>query len=155
MQGRLEYIEPYSFFAVIPQKWSNRCSRLFLSICKTLEAWLWLERKSIFSLLNIKKEGFQENKERSKLGGRIRITVLLALIYKYLSCVKKIAHVDVEIPLEPHYITIRTMHYLFDQERMKTRNWVHIDRHYFGVLQNLSLCWIFERFLQIETNVYA
>lgn len=34
----------------------------------------------------------------------------------YLSSIKKIAYVNVEIPLEPHYITIRTMHYLFDQE---------------------------------------
>jgi hypothetical protein len=48
---------------------------------------------------------------------------------------------------------ICAMHYPFDQERTKTRNLSTYRRHYFVVLQN-SLCWTFERLLQLETNVY-
>jgi hypothetical protein len=43
------------------------------------------------------------------------------LFENYLSCVKKIAYVNVEIPLEPHYITICTMHNLFHEERISNQ----------------------------------
>jgi hypothetical protein len=48
--------------------------------------------------------------------------ILLALIYTYLSCVKKIAHIDVELPMESVPCITR-----LTKNEQKPEIWVHIE----------------------------